>query len=99
MSIPAILAVAVLVVGVPLNAYVTVRLWRLSHAAPYVTVLRERTIVSFGVLGVVTLFGLIFVNNDLVPPPLSFDATKLFTRAAMLGLAIVPAAYWLRLYR
>lgn len=98
MSIPSILALLVLVVGVPLNVYVTVHLWRLSLATPRIKVLRERAIVSTFVLAIVLLFGLVFVNNDLPDPMLPFDETKLFARLAILTLATVPACYWLSIY-
>ena len=98
MSIPTILAVLVLVVGVPLNVYVTGHLWRLSLVSPRIAVLRERAIVSTFVLVIVGTFGLVFVNNDLPTPALDFDTTKFFTRAAILTLATVPALYWLSIY-
>jgi len=98
MTVPTMLAVLVLVVGVPLNVYVTAHLWRLSLVSPRIKVLRERAIVSTFVLIIVLLFGLVFVNNDMPSPVLPFDETKLFTRLAMLTLAIVPALYWLRIY-
>jgi hypothetical protein len=98
-SIPTILAVVTLGVGVPLNLYVTAKLWRLAHGAPHVKALRERAIAATAVLLVVTVFGLIFANNDLVPPIVSFDATKFLTRGAMVVVAIVPASYWLWVYR
>jgi len=98
-SIPTVLALLTLCVGVPLNLYVTVRLWRLSRAAPHLRVLRERAIAATAVLIVVVIFGLIFANNDLVPPLLAFDSTKFLTRFAMLAVAVLPASYWLWLYR
>lgn len=96
---PIILGLLVLVIGIPLNLYVTVRLWRLVHSNPELRVLRERAIVATAVLILVIVFGLIFVNNDLIPPPVSFDETKVLTRSAMLATATIPAAYWLWLYR
>jgi hypothetical protein len=93
------MAFGVLFVGVPLNLYVTIRLWRLSRQAPDTRVLRERAIVSLAVLLLIAVFGLIFLNNDLDAPVLSFDDTKLYTRLAMLALALFPATYWLWLYR
>lgn len=99
MSIPTLLAVLTLGVGVPLNLYVTAKLWRLAQAAPHVKALRERAIAATAVLLVVVVFGLIFANNDLVPPLLPFDMTKFLTRGAMLVVAVVPASYWLWVYR
>jgi hypothetical protein len=98
-SLPTILGILTLLIGVPLNLYVAARLWRLSRKTPGVSVLRERAIVAAGVLLVVVVYGLIFANNDLVPPIVAFDTTKFLTRGAMLLLAVVPASYWLWLYR
>ena len=99
MSIPTILAVITIVVGVPLNLFVTLKLWELARAAPHVRALRERAIVATAVLLIVVVFGLIFLNNDLVPPILAFDSTKFLTRSAMLLIAVGPASYWLWVYR
>lgn len=88
-----------LVVGVPLNVYVTARLHRLSREAPDAKVLHERALVAAIVLVVVIVFGLIFVNNDQSIPFLTGEVTKLITRAAVLALAIIPAIYWLRISR
>lgn len=93
------LAVATLAIGVPLNLLVTVRLWRLSRAYPRIRVLRERALVALVVLLLVTVFGLLFVNNDLTIPILDSGATKIVARSAILVLAILPAVYWLLLYR
>lgn len=99
MSVPFLLAVLTLIIAVPLNWYVTFKLWRLSRAAPRLRVLRERAIVALAVAIVVTVFALIFINNDLTPPIVSFDETKFLTRGAMLAVGIIPAGYWLWLYR
>ena len=99
MNLPNVLAILVLVVGVPLNLLVTWRLLSRSRAAPRLLVLRERLITAVAVLILVIVFALIFFNNDQMPPWLSTDITKLVTRAVMLGVAIIPALYWLYLYR
>lgn len=99
MTLAGFLALVVLLVGVPLNLYVTVRLWMLHRASPEIKVLRERAIVAAVVLFTVIVFGLIFVNNDQALPLLAGEATKLITRGVLLALAIIPALYWLRLYR
>ena len=99
MNLPNILAVLVLVVGVPLNALVTLMLWRRSQAYPWIRVLRERLIAETCVLVLTIVFGLIFLNNDTLPPPLDTDVTRIVTRAVLLGVAVIPALYWLWLYR
>lgn len=96
---PNLLGLLVLLVGTPLNLLVTVMLWRRSLNYPRIRVLRERAVVASAVLLTVVVFGLIFVNNDTLPPPLSTEITKWVTRAVLLLLAIVPALYWLILYR
>lgn len=82
----------------PLNWIVVVKLWRLYQAEP-VPILRERVIVAVAVALIVTVFALIFVNNDLTPPIVGFDDTKIVTRSVMFVAAVVPPLYWLRLYR
>lgn len=98
MSLPNLLAIAVLVVGVPLNALVTWMLWQLHVAHPQIEVLRERGIVSTAVLLLTFVFGLIFLNNDTLPPLFDLATTKIVTRLVLLGVAVVPALYWLSLY-
>lgn len=95
---PEVVAVLVLVIGVPLNALVTFLLWRAYRANPKIRVLRERLVVEVAVLLLVIVFGLIFLNNDRLYPPFDTDATKLITRLTMLGLSTIPACYWLILY-
>lgn len=99
MTIAHFLALLTIVVGVPLNLYVAVKLWRLSRQSPDLMVLRERTVVAVAVLFIVIVFSLIFINNDMTPPPILFESTKVLTRGAMLIVAIIPASYWIRLYR
>lgn len=98
MTLPNLLAFLVIFVALPLNWLVTILLWRLSLAAPDTRVLRERAIAALAVSIIVTAFSIVFLNNDLVPPPLDFESTKLLTRGAMFALSIVPASYWLYLY-
>jgi hypothetical protein len=93
-----ILAALVIIVAVPVNWYATVRLIGLSRANRDVRVLHERAIMSFSVSCVVTIFGLIFVNNGLTTPLLDLDGTKALTRLAALGLTF-PALYWIWIYR
>lgn len=99
MNVASVLAVLVLVIGVPLNLYVTVKLLRLSRVSPQLRVLRERAIVAVCVLLVVVVFSLVFWSNDSTPPVLPLDVTKIITRGAVLVVSTVPAVYWLRIYR
>ena len=99
MTLANVLGLLVLVIGVPLNLYLVFRLHGLAKAHPDAWVLHERARLAVIVLVIVVVFGLIFVNNDTLPPPLNTDSTKLITRAALLTLAIVPAVSWLWRYR
>ena len=99
MELTVFLAWAVLLVGVPLNVTVTILLMRKWRQAPSLRVLKERCIVSLVLTFVLLFFGVIFVNNDQTVPPIGLDATKVITRLAMLGLAIIPAVGWLVIYR
>lgn len=92
------LALATLFIATPLNWIVVVKLWGLYRAEP-LPILRERLIVAIAVAIVVTTFALIFVNNDLVPPIVGLDGTKILTRGVMFVAAVIPPLYWLRLYR
>lgn len=98
MSLTSALATLVLVVGVPLNVLVTVLLWRQALTHPDVLVLRDRLIAAISVLVLVIVFALIFLNNDTLPPWLATDTTKVITRFVVLGVAVVPALYWLGLW-
>lgn len=95
---PNVIALLVLLIGVPLNVAVTWILWRTYRANPNIRVLRERLVVEIAVLILVVVFGFIFLNNDALPPPLDTDATRIITRLTVLGLAVVPALYWLWLW-
>lgn len=99
MTVDELLGRLVLLIGVPLNLYVTAKLLVLARSQPTFRVLRERAIVAVCVLLVVVVFGLIFLNNDTIPPFFGTDTTKIITRIAVLIVATVPALYWLRLYR
>lgn len=98
MTVIDVLAFLVVFLTVPLYWYITYRLWRLSRANPDVRVLRERAITSAGLAVIVTVFGLIFLNNGMDTPILDQAATRIITRSATLALTL-PAAYWLWLYR
>lgn len=97
-DIPAVLAWLVVVVAMPLNWLTAVLQWRLSNVAPAIRVLRERAVAATALAIIVSVFALIFVNNDLGMPMLDLAATKLLTRGTMLALSVIPAVYWLRLW-
>lgn len=99
MTLANFLAYAVVGFAVPLNIFVTIRLWRLHVEDPGIRVLRERAILSTFIAVVVTIFALVFLNNDLVVPILGLEQTRLIARGATLAVSIVPAGYWLYLYR
>lgn len=93
-----LLALLVVVVAMPVNWFVTYRLWRLYRANRGVRALRDRALVAAFLSGLVTAFAIVFVNNELPIPPLDAFATKIITRGAVLALSI-PALLWLRQYR
>ena len=99
MSLTTLLAILVVVLALPLNVYVTVKLWRLSHQSPEIRTLRERAVTALALTLIVAAFAVVFVNNEMKPPPLDNEATKLITRGALLALAVIPAARWAWLYR
>jgi hypothetical protein len=68
MTLPTLLAVLAIVVAVPLNWIVTWKLWGVSRAAPEVLVLRERTVSAGWLSLVLTVFALIFLNNQMDVP-------------------------------
>lgn len=96
--IPTVLAVLVVLVALPLNWFVTLKLWRLARLAPEIGVLRERALVALALALIVTVFAVIFLNNEMPVPLLDVEATRIITRSAMLALSL-PALYWLFLYR
>ena len=95
---PELLAILVAVIGVPLNWYVVWRLWRLPSRKTN-RVIRERAVAALALAIVVTVFALIFLNNDLSEPILNNSLTKWVTRMVLLVASIAPPLYWLRLYR
>lgn len=99
MELTVFLAWATVLFAVPLNVIAACFLLRMTHKAPHLRVLRERFITAVAITLVVLFFGVIFVNNDQTVPPIGVDATKVITRAAMLGLALVSAGGWLWIYR
>lgn len=99
MSILEILSLLVIIVAVPLNWLVTLLLWRLSNANRPIRVLRERAVAALALSLIVTMFALVFANNDMHPPILDYESTKFVTRGVLLTMAVVPALYWLNLWR
>ena len=93
------LGLLTLVIGVPLNLIVVLTLLRKSRARPDLLVLAERFVTALAILVLVTIYGLIFVNNDTIPPWFDLATTKIVTRVVMLVVAVVPAAFWLWIYR
>jgi hypothetical protein len=93
-SLPNILTILVLFVAAPLNWFVTAWLWRLAHQSP-AWVLKDRFDIALAVSVIVTVFGLVFYNNTLTPPPLNGYETQVVTRGAILVLSTLTAFYWL----
>lgn len=98
MDLTAVLAWLTLLVAFPLNAFAAVLLYREYRSMPSLRVLRERFIVACAMTFLVLFFGLIFVNNDRTIPPVSLEATKYITRAAILAAGLITALGWLLLF-
>ena len=98
MPVPELLGLGVLIVGVPLNLYVVMMLRRLRQEEPN-PVLDVLLVLWVLVLIIAAIFGLIFVNNDTVPPPLDVLSTKIITRSIVLALVTVPAVSLIVAYR
>jgi amino acid transporter len=97
MPFPNLLAWVVLV-AVPLNLVSVLILVLGTRQNPKNRVLRHDAITAVVVLLQVIVFGLIFVNNDTVPPPLPTEWTKLITRLTLAVLAYVPALLFIGWY-
>lgn len=97
-SIQMILSWLVIFIAVPLNWLVVFGLWQLVRTHPSNRVLRDRFLVATFLAAIVTMFGSVFLNNDIVPPPFTPMQTMVVTRLSILSLT-VPALYWLSLYR
>lgn len=97
-DVPTILAYLVILVAVPVNWFAVWKIARLYRKAPHIGVLRDRLVVAVALAIIVTLFGIIFLNNEMSNPFLSNTQTRLLTRSAVLGLTL-PPLYWLWLYR
>lgn len=99
MNWPNVVALIVLAIGVPLNIAVTLLLYRAYRQRPNNRVLRERFVAELAVLVLIVVFVIVFLNNDSLIPLITTETTKLVTRLVMLAVAVIPASYWLYLYR
>lgn len=98
MSLAELLADLVVFVALPLNWLAATLQWRLSNIVPAIRVLRERAVAATALSLIVTIFALIFLNNDQPVPLLNGEVTKLLTRGTILIFSTIPALYWLRLW-
>jgi uncharacterized protein YneF (UPF0154 family) len=98
-DLPTLIGALTLVVGVPLNVYVVRKLRRLVRETPWNGVIRERAITAVVILLVIGVFGPVFVNNDRPIPFVDPFVGRVVTRLVIAVLAIVPASYWIWLYR
>lgn len=62
-------------------------------------VLKWQVRVVRGLALIVTVFGVVFINNDLAIPLLNLDQTRVLTRSTVFVVAVDVAVAWLRLYR
>lgn len=96
-TFPALLAYAVVGIALPLNWFLTYRLWRITRSDPSIEVLSERTWVALHISIVVTIFAIVFLNNGMIEPLLTPWDTMVITRLAILSL-MIPALRWLWMY-
>lgn len=94
-----ILGALAAVIGIPLNAYVAWRMWQLYRVKPYLLVLRERWLTAASVTLLVIVFSALFLNSEILPPPLATPEARVIARVVLLLFAVVPALYWLTIYR
>lgn len=93
------LVTVLMVAAVPLNWLVTILLWRLAKKSPELKVLRDRAIAATCISLAVTVFALIFINNDLALGLVDNPTSKVVGRLSVLVLSLAPALWWLRIYR
>lgn len=98
-SLPDLLTIIIVLVAVPLTWSVALLLWRASRLDPTVRALRATATMATGTALIVTVFALVFANNDMDDPVLAFDQTRVVTRTSLLVLSTVPAVFWWRWYR
>lgn len=91
-----LLGILVGAAAVPTLWVVVLLLRRRAKARPFNKILRQNYIWALVTAVFVSVFALIFLNNDADIPPLDTRATRVITRFFLL-LAIIPAGYWLHL--
>lgn len=94
---------ATLIIAFPLGALAAALLYQAHRQAIEdlghpLRVLRLQLVVEVVLTCLMLLFGLIFVNNDQVPPPLDVETTKYITRIAILLAGLIPTVMWLWIY-
>lgn len=94
-----LLTLLVVWVALPLTWFASWRLWLLHRRRMELKVLRERGIAMTMLALLVTVFAVVFINNDFEVPPLDVATTRILTRGALFLFSVVPACYWLWLYR
>lgn len=101
MTLAEFLGVLPLVIGVPLNLVVTVLLLRSALERPRLWMLFERFVSAVFVLVLTVSFAIVFRSNDLDVPFLDPEVARIWTRAAVDAVSIVPALFllWLNYRR
>lgn len=99
MTLSTVLAFAVVLVAAPLSWIVFLMLRRQTRHLPGNKVLRAQAWASFSLAVIVTVFAIVFVNNEQAVPPLDLEATRILTRGALLLVSVASSLYWIRLYR
>lgn len=97
-SVPQILAFLVAVFAAPTMWIVVIRFWRELRKDPNSGVGRVIVVCVTWWAGLLTVFGFIFLSNDLVPPLFSVAETQIMTRGYALS-SLLLAWYLLWMWR
>lgn len=97
-SVPQIEAWLVIFVAAPVMWLVVLRLGRALRRQPDNGALRVTVLAIAWMAGLLTVFGLVFINNDIIPPPIGVAGTQVITRTYALT-ALLIGLYFLWLYR
>lgn len=98
MSLPDVLAAAVIFLLLPALLIMAFMLIRRSIGRPRLRVLRSNAVLASWLAGVVAVHAAIYLNNGMAVPILPPYWTMVLARSALLSLAI-PIGYWVWVYR
>ena len=97
-SVPMIEAFLVAAVAAPVMWIVLMRFVRLLRKMPHNGAARLTVVLISWFAGLLTVFGVVFVGNDMRPPWFTVEQTQIATRTYILS-SLGVAAYCLWLFR